>query len=74
VAGSTALIPFFNLFNQSFPNIGRQQLGGFPLFRPFFFPLPVDHSREKGDPVGGGGAIPISFFRPLHRAAHGGGL
>ena len=47
---------------------------GFPLFRPFFLPLPVDHSREKGDPVGGGGAFPISFFRPLHRAAHGGGL
>ena len=74
MAGPTALVSFFDLLNQSFPYIGRQELRGLPLFRPFFFPLPVDHSGEKRDAVCGGGTIPIPLFRPLHRAAHRGGL
>ena len=71
VAGAAALISFIDLLDESFPSFGSEEFRGFPLFRVFFFSLPVNDTGEKGDAVGGFWTVAIGLISPFHATAAG---
>jgi len=71
VAGATALVAFIDFFDEAFPGFGGEEFRGFPFFCVFFFSLPVNYTREKGDAVGGFWTVAIGLISPFHATAHG---
>ena len=71
MTGPAALIALIDFFDEAFPGFGGEEFRGFPFFRAFFFSLPVNYTREKGDAVGGLWTVAFGLISPFHATAHG---
>ena len=71
MAGPAALIALIDFFDESFPGFGGEEFWGFPFFCAFFFSLPANDTREKGDAVGSFWTVAIGLISPFHATAHG---
>ena len=71
MTGPAALIALVDFFDESFPGFRAEEFWGFPFFRAFFFPLPANDTREKGNAVGGFWTVAFGLIGPFHATAHG---
>ena len=71
MTGPAALIALIDFFDEAFPSFRAEQFRGFPFFRAFFFSLPANDTREKGDAVSSFWTVAIGLISPFHATAHG---
>ena len=71
MTGPAALISLIDFFDEALPGFRAEEFWSFPFFCAFFFSLPANDTREKGDAVGGFGTVAFGLISPFHATAHG---